>query len=45
MELSARTGYIVPEEYETYCVWPGTRQTHNKMKKALREMQTLRALQ
>jgi len=27
--LSAQTGYIVPQEYETYYVGPGTRQTRN----------------
>jgi len=21
--FSAQTGYIVPQEYEIYCVWPG----------------------
>jgi len=41
--FSAQTGYIVPQEYEIYCVGPGTRQTHNKLKKALRKTQTLRA--
>jgi len=33
MALSAQTGYIMPQEYETHCVGPGTRQTHNKAMK------------
>jgi len=43
--LSTQTGYIVPQEYEICCVRPGDNYRHTKktMKKALREMQTLRA--
>jgi len=33
MALSAQTGYIMPQEYETHCVGPGTRQMHNKAMK------------
>jgi len=31
--FTAQTGYIVPQEYEIYCAWPGTRQKHNKTMK------------
>jgi len=33
MALLAQTGYIVPQEYELYCVGLGTRQTHNQTMK------------
>jgi len=33
MAISAQTGYIVPRDYETYHVRPGTRETHHKTMK------------
>jgi len=30
MALLAQMGYIVPQEYEIYCIGLGTKQTHNK---------------
>ena len=42
--LSAQTGYIVPYEYELYCVGPGTRKSHNKTMKQHNKLKVIKAL-